>query len=749
MGSGREGEGGEDLRSDGGMGGGGRGEGEGGEENVLQQRLGDQLLFRSGYDRFFNVSSPPLLRLLSRLWWAISRSSSSFCAVMEGRRILSIPYLTTTTSSFSTLVVGPETQAKPNGTGEDDMEDKQGHPGISTRAGLRSSTNRKTTTGPTGSSTTSSGGGRISSLLSGTDERLVAHQKAAHLRHVAFHLLSADEERVTNRELLNYFLTLFSSHVREYSVAQLIKPTVNRDGRRVIQLPTASPSFLKQFFFAHPAQQFLQVEVPCLVEVWTAIALLFRCLIWRLSTDTFLTYFWPVFLPELQYVLQLPTGTGIGGQIVQHAVQVLQLEALKTIDIALTVCPTQFAEFRWWLMELRLSFACHASVDFHPAYDPDLMASSSSSSSSKKRPPRTREDTEGQHNRDDAMTNERKLSAIRGGATTPPHPRTSDPPLLLPAAPATPSLTPHLLHPREEEWQYRWSVVQEGLDARTHALWYLPHPATSAREALGPMTCCGLLRWTPTPKATTVHHIHPHTTPTRWDKQALLAALLPRFPPFSPLWWSPAAWWCEQEVRLLCLGEKRWKCVVSKAEKKEETRHTTEGEGVGRSGKEENAMHPSEVSPIEEVTEEDEVQQEEGEEEEEEEFFQFLFSRTVAQYRSRPYRCRWFSLALAERKHFESWQGVQFVTRLLLRQYSFPALPPPAPLPSWNRVSFSSSWPFALSTSSSGYEGGHRGIPAVGTASLVRLGAAPSAWTWDVEAVRESLLQDFYQSSGE
>lgn len=560
----------------------------------------------------------------------------------------------------------------------------------------------------------------FASLLSGTDECTNAQQKAAHLRRIAFHLLSMKDEddALTNRELLNYFLSLFSTHVREYSAIPILKATVNTKGQRVIELPTAPSSLFKQFLFAHPAQHFLHVQVPSLLIMWTALAHLFRCFLFRLSRDLFLSHFWPVFLPEIQHVLQLPTGSGISQRpLLQHAVQRLQLEAIQTIDIALTVSPTYFCDFRWWLMELRLSFATHTAPGMRHAYPTSAFLGTGLLT-----PSYEENDTPVQDDHESGLAASPSPSSATTTTTS------SSSPLVCPLPRTSSSVTtttttttpsPTLLHHQEEERVWRWSVVRQGLRRAHRTLFYLPHPTTTAREAMGPITFCGLIRWTPMPLRTTIHHAHPSSDKTTAVTHALWSSAVPRCP--LPLLLSPRLPSFEQcrdrEMSWLRLCQTPWKMVPkeTEAEREKESAVGTEEEagemGLPNETTEEEA-HPSE---------------EEAEEMRVEAFFRFLAGRTAAAYVHRPKRCPWCCIALRDRRYFESWEGVHFATRLLLRQYSFPALAPPPFFPS------SSSSDDAASSSS----------------SYVHLGAPPSAWTWDVEAVRDCLLCDFYQSIAE
>lgn len=575
-------------------------------------------------------------------------------------------------------------------------------------------TSTRTNQSSTSSSSSSGGGGMFSSLLSGTDEGMAARQKAAHLRRLSFHLLSGndgEEPHVGNREVLNYFLSVFSANVREYSAIQLLKSTVNTKGQRVLELPTAPTSMLKQMLFAHPAQHFLQVQVPALLDVWTALAHLFRCFLFRLSRDLFLSHFWPLFLPEIQHVLQLPTGCGISQRpLLQHAVIVLQLEAIKTIDMALTVSPTHFCDFRWWLMELRLSFATHTAPHLSQAYPTSSFLGTGllTPSYEENEPHDEREPVT-------APTTTRPAAASSPvcGASPPPPPSSRQ----------TASPSPMLLHHQEEDRVCRWAIVRQGLGQAQRSLFYLPHPTTTAREAMGPVTFCGLLRWTPLPLLTTVHHVHPFSERTTAVRLALRSAALPRWPlpPLLSPRRSSFRQCRDREMSWLRLGRTTWQThheteVDEQSEKEAwETDRPTENDATKEKEEKEGVVMrlPDETATA----------PPESEGEEEEAFFRFLAARTAAAYAHRPQRCPWCCITLRERPLFESWEGVQFATRLVLRQYAFPALaPPPLCLPS--------SFPDAPS-------------------SYVRLGAPPSAWTWDVEAVRDCLWYDFYQSSVE
>lgn len=128
-----------------------------------------------------------------------------------------------------------------------------------------------------------------------------------------------------------------------------LKVMSSSDGQRMIEIPESS----RWNLLSKPSEQFKTVALPSLTDVWSAAFLLCRCLLCRLD-EVSLSYFWPVMLPELMHVVRLPCGEGIGGEEVQEAVRIVKLEAIKTIDMALTVCPASFSVFRWVFLENRI-----------------------------------------------------------------------------------------------------------------------------------------------------------------------------------------------------------------------------------------------------------------------------------------------------------------------------------------------------------------------------------------------------------
>lgn len=189
-------------------------------------------------------------------------------------------------------------------------------------------------------------GSSVVSLIA-SDSKKVAHRRADCTKLLALYVLSADARNIHSRAIAE----LLSTRLQEYSAIRTLKVICNRDGRAIQAGPEASLWKL----LSNTTEAFKQ-EITLLSLVWPVSMLLFRCLVLRLEDR--LSCFWHFVLPELLHVLRLPCGPGIGSAEVQRAVCLLKWEALRTVDLILTVVPSHFAVFRWiFLMEPQRQFS--------------------------------------------------------------------------------------------------------------------------------------------------------------------------------------------------------------------------------------------------------------------------------------------------------------------------------------------------------------------------------------------------------